>query len=38
SEISEILDISESTSKTQYMRAKTRLKNLLKGEDMKWIN
>jgi len=32
SEIAEILDISESTSKTQYIRAKARLKQLLKEE------
>lgn len=38
SEISEILEISESTSKTQYLRAKTKLKQLLKGEDLKWTN
>ncbi len=31
-EISEILDISESTSKTQYKRAKDKLKTLLKKE------
>lgn len=29
-EISEILDISESTSKTQYLRAKLRIRDLLK--------
>lgn len=37
-EIAEILDISESTSKTQYMRAKNRLKELLKGEELTWTN
>jgi RNA polymerase sigma-70 factor (ECF subfamily) len=37
-EISEILEISESTSKTQYMRAKNRLKQLLKGEELTWTN
>lgn len=37
-EIAEILDISESTSKTQYMRAKNRLKQLLKGEELTWTN
>ena len=30
-EISQILDISESNSKTQYMRAKNKIKELLKG-------
>ena len=31
-EISEVLGISKSTSKTQYMRAKDKLKNMLKSE------
>jgi RNA polymerase sigma-70 factor (ECF subfamily) len=30
-EISQILNISESNSKTQYMRAKNKIKELLKG-------
>jgi len=37
-EISEILDISESTSKSQYMRAKIKLKKLLSEEKLSWTN
>lgn len=37
-EISDILEITESTSKTQYLRAKKRLKELLTGENLKWTN
>jgi len=32
-EISQILDISESTSKSQYMRAKNRVRELLSAEN-----
>lgn len=38
SEIGSILGISESTSKTQYHRAKIKLKKLLGEEDLKWTN
>ncbi|MCD4770123.1 MAG: RNA polymerase sigma factor [Bacteroidales bacterium] len=37
-EISTILDITESTSKSQYLRAKTRLKQILAEEKISWIN
>lgn len=37
-EISEILDISESTSKSQYLRAKKKLKQLLAEEKLSWTN
>ncbi len=37
-EIGDILGISESTSKTQYHRAKIKLKKILAEEDMKWTN
>lgn len=37
-EISTILEITESTSKTQYSRAKTRLKQILAEEKISWIN
>ncbi|MEZ4999258.1 MAG: RNA polymerase sigma factor [Bacteroidales bacterium] len=37
-EISQILEVSESTSKTQYLRAKNKLKHILKGEELKWTN
>lgn len=37
-EISEILEISESTSKTQYMRAKSKLKKILAEEELRWTN
>ncbi len=37
-EISSILDITESTSKTQYLRAKTRLRQILTEEKISWIN
>ena len=37
-EIGDILGISENTSKTQYHRAKIRLKKILAEEDMKWTN
>ena len=36
SEIAGILNISESTSKSQYMRAKSRLRNILSQEDLSW--
>ena len=38
SEISGILDISESTSKTQYHRAKRKLIQLLEKEELTWTN
>lgn len=38
SEIAQILRISESTSKTQYLRAKMKLKQLLAEEDLSWTN
>ena len=37
-EISQILNISESTSKTQYLRARSKLKQILTGEELKWTN
>lgn len=37
-EIASILDISESTSKSQYLRAKLRLKQLLSEEKLSWTN
>lgn len=37
-EIGDILGISKSTSKTQYHRAKNKLKKILAEEDMKWTN
>lgn len=38
SEIGDILGIAESTSKTQYHRAKIKLKKILAEEDLKWTN
>jgi len=38
SEIANILGISESTSKSQYMRAKSKLKQLLAEEELTWTN
>ncbi len=37
-EIASILDISESTSKSQYLRAKLRLKQLLMEKKLSWTN
>lgn len=37
-EISKILEISESTSKSQYLRAKLKLKKLLAEEKLSWTN
>jgi RNA polymerase sigma-70 factor (ECF subfamily) len=37
-EIAGILDISESTSKSQYLRAKLRLKQLLMDKKLSWTN
>ena len=37
-EISQILNITESTSKTQYLRARSKLKQLLSQEELKWTN
>lgn len=37
-EISTILGINESTSKSQYLRAKKRLKKQLAGEKLSWTN
>ena len=37
-EIAEILSISESTSKSQYLRAKKRLRELLSEENISWMN
>ena len=37
-EISTILKITESTSKSQYLRAKTKLKQILSEEKISWIN
>ncbi len=38
SEIGSIMGISESTSKTQYHRAKIKLKKILAAEEIKWTN